>query len=374
MKTAFGGCYAGKRVLLTGDSGFKGSWLATWLTELGAQVHGVSLPPQTDPSLFARAGVGEVIEHVAGDIREPQVLADAMKRVEPDVVFHLAAQAIVRESYRDPLGTFATNVMGTANLLEAIRQSGRRCAVVVVSSDKCYDDAKWNFGYRETDRLGGSDPYSASKGCTEIVAASFRRSFFPLERLAEHGVALASARAGNVIGPGDWAKDRLVPDSVVALAAGNAIPVRNPEGVRPWQHVLEPLSGYLWLGAKLLSDAPAEWCEAWNFGPRPESCQSVRQVADALVAAWGRGSWEHVGNEPALKETKVLRLSIEKSVARLEWSPVWDFDETARRTAEGYRRLTDADGPAAARALLIEWAGAYTAAARSRGLPWAGQA
>jgi CDP-glucose 4,6-dehydratase len=255
-------------------------------------------------------------------------------------VFHLAAQALVRLSYELPIETIQTNVTGTANLLEAVRQAGRPCAVVVVTSDKCYENREWVYGYREDEAMGGHDVYSMSKGAAELVTSSYRRSFFHPAMLAKHGVAVASARAGNVVGGGDWAKDRIVPDAIGALAEGRPIPVRNPSGVRPWQHVLEPLGGYLLLGARLAgigADAPERFCEAWNFGPRIEDARPVRDVVEALIAAWGSGSWDDRHDPAAPHEAGLLRLSIDKAQARLGWTPRWRFEETFRRTVEWYR-------------------------------------
>jgi len=246
--------FAGKRVLVTGHTGFKGSWLTLWLADLGAEVTGYALAPDTTPALFERAGVEKRCRSIISDVRDAARLAAVVKEAKPDVILHLAAQPLVRLSYEQPLETLQTNVLGTANLLEAVRAAGRPCAVVVVTSDKCYENREWLYGYREDEAMGGHDVYSMSKGAAELVTASWRRSFFHPQRLAQHGVAIASARAGNVVGGGDWARDRIVPDAIAALAAGQAIPVRNPDGVRPWQHVLEPLGGYLLLGARLMSN------------------------------------------------------------------------------------------------------------------------
>ena len=368
----FGDVFGGLRVLITGDTGFKGAWLVWWLRELGAEVAGVALPPPTDPSLFAQADLAAAITHHMGDIRDPRVLAHALAADRPEVIFHLAAQALVRESYEDPAGTLATNVMGTAHLLGALRTAGQRCAVVVVTSDKCYENREWERGYHENDALGGHDVYSGSKGCAEIVTSSYRRSFFPPERIAEHGVAVASARAGNVIGPGDWARDRIVPDCISALAAGEHIPVRNPGAVRPWQHVLESLSGYLCLAAKLISAEAADYCEAWNFGPEAGTERPVREVVERMVSLWGAGGWQDVSSADAPHEAHQLRLAIDKASARLAWHPVWDFETTVRRTVLGYLRLADSGGDSGqVRALMNEEIQAYATDATGRGLPWA---
>jgi CDP-glucose 4,6-dehydratase len=346
--------YAGKRVLVTGHTGFKGGWLTLWLADLGAEVTGYALAPDTTPALFERAGVGRRCRSVISDVRDAARLAAVVKEARPDVILHLAAQPLVRLSYEQPLETLQTNVMGTAHLLEAVRAAGRPCAVVIVTSDKCYENREWLYGYREDEPMGGHDVYSMSKGAAELVAASWRRSFFHPAKLAQHGVALATARAGNVVGGGDWARDRIVPDAIAALAAGRAIPVRNPHGVRPWQHVLEPLGGYLLLGARLMGAHPAMHAEPWNFGPRPEDARPVRDVVEAIIAAWGSGRWDDKHDPAAVHEAGLLRLSIDKATARLGWAPRWHFDETFRRTVEWYRAFHDGAGEAALAALCLD--------------------
>lgn len=351
--------YRGRRVLVTGDTGFKGAWLAWWLARLGARVHGLALPPEHAEGPYVLARLAETVAHADGDVRDAAAVRRAVDAAAPEVIFHLAAQALVRESYRDPAGTVATNVLGTAHVLDAVRAAGRPCAVVVVTSDKCYENREWEFAYRENDALGGHDVYSASKGCAELVTAAFRRSFFAASGGAP-SVRVASARAGNVIGPGDWAADRIVPDIVRALRAGRPVAVRNPRAVRPWQHVLEPLAGYLRLGAALLGDAPEEACGAWNFGPQSGDAHAVEDLVRAALAAWGGGAWEDASRPGQPHEAAHLRLAIDKAVTRLGWRPVWPFAETVRRTVAGYRRLLEAPADAhAARRLMDGEIAAY---------------
>ncbi|HSN93385.1 MAG TPA: CDP-glucose 4,6-dehydratase, partial [Anaeromyxobacteraceae bacterium] len=338
---------------------FKGGWLSVWLSTLGAEVTGFALPPPTEPSFFVDAGVADLCRHVLGDVREPTRLREILREARPDVVFHLAAQSLVRRSYDRPIETLDVNVMGTAHLLEAIRLERRPCAVVVVTSDKCYENREWVHGYREPDPMGGHDVYSSSKGAAELVVQSWRRSFFPPARLAEHGVAVASARAGNVIGGGDWADDRLVPDAVRALATGAPVPARNPAAVRPWQHVIEPLAGYLLLGARLLGPDAPRFCEAWNFGPAPESTRPVSEVVEALVEAWGSGSWAGTPQPGAPHEAAALRLSIEKAWALLRWAPRWDLGSAVRRTVEWYRAREQGASPSVLRSLAVQQIARY---------------
>jgi CDP-glucose 4,6-dehydratase len=333
--------YKGRRVLVTGHTGFKGSWLTLWLHALGAQTTGVSLAPPTRPSLFQVAGVQRFCVHCEMDVRDLSGLSSLVARTRPAFVFHLAAQSLVRAGYELPIDTISTNVLGTANILEAVLVERVPCSVVVVTSDKCYENSERPLGYREDDPLGGFDPYSMSKGAAEFVTSSYRRSFFPVERMAEHGTAVASARAGNVIGGGDWAPDRIVPDAVRSLGQHRPIPVRNPSSVRPWQHVLEPLGGYLLLGATLAADraggpGPSS-AEAWNFGPRPEESLTVGQLADEIVRLWGEGTWEDRSGDREPHESRTLRLNIDKAVSRLAWSPRWNVREAVSRTVEWYR-------------------------------------
>ncbi len=357
--------YSGRRVLVTGHTGFKGSWLVLWLSELGASVTGYALAPLTEPAVFDDIGIAERCRHVIGDVRDGDHLSRIIGETNPDVVFHLAAQSLVRASYEQPLETLSTNVMGTAQVLEAVRQHQRACAVVVVTSDKCYENREWVYGYRESDPMGGHDVYSMSKGATELLVNSYRRSFFEPDRLSEHGVALASARAGNVIGGGDWAKDRLVPDVMRALCVGRRAAIRNARSVRPWQHVLEPLSGYLVLGARLSGAAahdPAPFCTAWNFGPAIENTQPVAQLVDALIEAWGEGGWEDASESESPHEAGMLRLAIEKACTQLGWTPRWGLPETVQHTAAWYRAHHDGLRATALRELTLKQIRDYSAA------------
>jgi CDP-glucose 4,6-dehydratase len=337
--------YAGKRVLVTGDTGFKGAWLASWLKDLGADVHGLGLEPGTDPALFTILRLAERVQHTTLDIRHAEDLRRYIGNLRPDVVFHLAAQAIVRLSYQVPLETLETNVMGTANLLYAIGAAGytpkRPCTVVAITSDKCYENRESYYAYREEDPMGGHDVYSMSKGAAELVVASWRRAFY--SRLPGTPVRLASCRAGNVIGGGDWAPDRVVADAMRAMARGEPIPVRNPRSIRPWQHVLEPLSGYLQVGAELgRRGAEARQCEtAWNFGPGRSSERTVGDLCDAVVHHWGGGSWVHTPEPNATHEAVHLKLSIDKAAHYLGWQPAWEFDATVRQTVAWYRAAHD---------------------------------
>ena len=332
--------FAGRSVFVTGHTGFKGSWLAIWLHRLGARVTGYALPPPTEPDNFFASGVRDLLaEHYVADVRNADSLSQAIADARPDVIFHLAARALVQESYLTPRETFDVNIMGTVGVLDAVRSVGRPCAVVVVSSDKCYENREHVWGYREIDPMGGYDPYSASKGAVEIVTAAYRRSFFPPGRLGEHGVKVATVRAGNVIGGGDWAKDRIIPDAVRHLQAGEPVPVRNPAAVRPWQHVLEPLSGYLTLAARMLGSDDPRWCDAWNFGPLPGDEMPVGRLVDSFVAAWGEGQWKDMSDANKPHEAQVLRLGIEKALYQLGWRPRWNVAEAVRRTADWYRRF-----------------------------------
>ena len=337
----------GKRVFVTGHTGFKGSWLVMLLHRLGADVTGYSLAPPTTPSLFEAARLRELVaDHHEADIRDASRLAAAVAAARPDVVMHLAAQPLVRLSHRDPLETFSTNVVGTASVLDAVRRRGEPCVLISVTSDKCYEPHDDGHPHAESDPMGGRDPYSASKGAAELVAASYRRSYFPPARLAEHGVQLATVRAGNVIGGGDWAEDRIVTDIVRHLVAGKPVPVRNPAAVRPWQHVLEPLSGYLALAAAMLAEPGPQWCTGWNFGPAAGDDVTVSELAEIFIEAWGAGSWQDMHDPRAPIETHVLRLAIDKALAELPWQPRLTAHEAIRRTAAWFKAFAAAPAQA----------------------------
>jgi len=373
MRESFGGIFRNQRVLVTGHTGFKGAWLSIWLQQLGAEVSGYALQPPTEPNLFAiiRDAVFPAAERdCRGDIRDLPALESAVARAEPSVIFHLAAQSLVRESYADPLGTLQTNALGTANLLEVLRRRGQPCVVVIVTSDKCYENKEWEFAYRENDPLGGHDVYSMSKAAAELVASAWRRSF-----LHKSNVRMATARAGNVIGGGDYARDRIVPDAVFALSRGEPVPVRNPKATRPWQHVLECLSGYLSLAAELVTDRDqtriAQLESAVNFGPGAASNRSVAELVEEFLRHWPDGRWENKQSADAPHEAGRLNLAIDKAAALLAWFPVWDFRETIRRTAEWYRVAHTS--AASGRLLEITRAqlAAYTKDAAEKQLRWA---
>ncbi|NTU94359.1 MAG: CDP-glucose 4,6-dehydratase [Chlorobiaceae bacterium] len=328
--------WSGKKVLLTGHTGFKGSWLAIWLEMLGAEVTGYALEPLTPNDNFVLSGIGARVSHHVGDVRNFDQLHQLFEQARPDIVFHLAAQPLVRESYNNPKETYDVNVGGTVNVLECCRRSDTVRVIVNVTTDKCYENREWVWGYRENDRLGGHDPYSSSKACSELVTDAYRKSFFSPGAYATHGKSLASARAGNVFGGGDWQVDRIIPDCVRHLERGDPIVVRNPHAIRPWQHVLEPLSGYLMLAEKMF-DKPMDYAEAWNFGPEDSSFLSVGTLVDAVVKAWGSGSWEDRSTPGAVHEAHLLKLDITKAKAMLGWAPVWKIERAVGETVNWYR-------------------------------------
>ena len=333
--------WRGKRVFLTGHTGFKGSWLSLWLQQLGAELTGYSLQPPTQPSLFDKAVVGREMRSIIGDIRDSVKLISAVREVAPHIVIHMAAQPLVRRSYADPVETYTTNVMGTVHLLEAVRQCNSVRAVVNVTTDKCYENREWLWPYRENEAMGGYDPYSSSKGCAELVTAAYRNSYFNTNDFAQHQVALASARAGNVIGGGDWAQDRLVPDIMAAFARNEPVLIRNPHAVRPWQHVLEPLRGYLMLAERLFIDG-SSYAEAFNFGPREDDVQSVDWIVRQLAVEWSDSAMWRVDGANHPHEASMLRLDISKALHQLAWRPVLDLNAGLQLTVNWIR--ADIDG------------------------------
>lgn len=329
VSTAF---WQGKKVFLTGHTGFKGSWLSLWLQNMGAVVKGFALEPPTTPSLFEQAGVAAGMESEIGDIRDLAVITASMTSFNPDILIHMAAQPLVRLSYREPVETYATNVMGTVHVLEAARQCSNLKAIVNVTTDKCYENKEWVWGYRENEPMGGHDPYSNSKGCSELVTAAYRHSFFNSPDTA----ALASARAGNVIGGGDWAEDRLIPDILRAFEQQQPVIIRNPLATRPWQHVLEPLSGYLILAEKLYTEGAA-YAEGWNFGPRDEDVQPVEWILNHMVEQWGAGASWQLDTNPQPHEAQLLKLDISKAAAHLKWQPRWSLEQALDSIVEWHQ-------------------------------------
>lgn len=326
----FNDVYKGKKVLITGHTGFKGSWLSIWLEKLGAQVIGYSLESPTEPSLYDICKLEQNIINITGDIRDEVKLKETFKNYKPDIVFHLAAQPLVRLSYREPKYTYETNVMGTVNVLEASKDTNSVRAVVVITTDKCYENKEWIYGYREIDPMGGYDPYSSSKGCAELIVSAYRNSFYN-----EKGIALSSVRAGNVIGGGDWAEDRLIPDFVRAVSENKPIVIRNPLSTRPWQHVLEPLSGYLWLGA-LMYENKGKYSSGWNFGPRDIDVLNVKEILNISIESFGKGKIE-IDESQQPHESNLLKLDISKAETYLKWHPIYDVRKAVDNTMQWYR-------------------------------------
>lgn len=343
--------WRGKRVFLTGHTGFKGSWLALWLTSMGAIVRGYALAPPTSPALFNEANVDEEVDSQIGDVCDAATLALSIADFRPEIVIHMAAQPLVRASYQNPVGTYATNVMGTVHLLEAVRGVNGVKAVVVVTTDKCYENREWEWGYRENEPMGGYDPYSNSKGCAELVTDAYRRSFF-----ADTGTAVATGRAGNVIGGGDWAADRLIPDILTAFGEKRAAIVRNPDAIRPWQHVLEPLSGYLLL-AQRLYETGQEAARPWNFGPWDEGARPVDWIAGQMASMWGESArWELLGDSAQPHEATYLKLDISRARTYLDWSPTWELRQTLERIVNWQKAWLDG---ASARQLCLDEIAAF---------------
>jgi CDP-glucose 4,6-dehydratase len=338
--------WRGRRVLVTGHTGFKGSWLSLWLDALGADVTGYSLAPPTTPSLYEQAGIARTLRSITADVRDYERLVAAVGEVRPEVVIHMAAQSVVKRGYADPIETYAVNVMGTVHLLEAVRRLGTPCAVVNVTSDKCYAHRTTGPGYREGDPMGGDDPYSNSKGCAELVTTAWQHSYFPAATFGQHGVALGSARAGNAIGGGDWTPDQLIPDLVRAFAASRPCPIRRPEAIRPWQFVLEPLRGYLLLAEHLSADG-ASFASGWNFGPVETDARPVEWIADRLATGWGGpAAWvrDRAAHPP---EASVLKLDAAKAAAQLGWRPALPLDDALDWIVEWYRAWNREDDVAA---------------------------
>lgn len=365
----FGDIYRDLKVLVTGHTGFKGGWLSEWLLLLGAKVSGYALDPPTKPSLFDELGLSSRMDDNRCDVLDAAALAAWIRREQPDLVFHLAAQSLVRTSYAEPVATFATNALGTVHVLDAVRQSRRPCPVVVITTDKCYHNREWVHGYREEDRLGGHDPYSASKACAEIIVSSYQHAFG-----GTPGFGICSARAGNVIGGGDWAENRVVPDCMRALSKNESIAIRNPAQTRPWQHVLEPLGGYLWLGAlqlqpRLLGNGAAcAFRSAFNFGPRIEANRPVRDLVDEVLKSWP-GQWHQAAQASTLHEAGLLNLAIDKACHLLRWEPVWDFASAVHHTTAWYRSHFASPGSEAA--LVRGDIHRYVNDAARAGLSWA---
>jgi CDP-glucose 4,6-dehydratase len=324
-RSLFQNFYKGRKVLITGHTGFKGSWLSILLKWLGSDVYGYALNPSTTPSLYDLAKIDQLVNSTIGDVRDYNFLLETMKKVRPEVIIHLAAQPLVRESYRNPRETYEINVMGTVNLFDAMLQVDSVKSVLNVTTDKCYENKEWHWGYRENEPMGGYDPYSNSKGCSELVTSSFRSSFFNPKDYVKHGVGLATARAGNVIGGGDWAEDRLIPDFIRAISKGDNVRIRNPYAIRPWQHVLEPLSGYLALCEKLYSDGAA-FSESWNFGPDDSDAKNVEWITETICNIWGDNAGFIIDNEMKLHEANYLKLDCSKAKSLLGWYPKWNIE------------------------------------------------
>ncbi|MGE5340259.1 MAG: CDP-glucose 4,6-dehydratase [Candidatus Omnitrophota bacterium] len=357
----FKNIYNGRKVLVTGHTGFKGSWLSLWLQTLGAEVHGISLAPRTPDDNFVVTGLEHKIHHHICDIRDKKKLMALVETIRPEIIFHLAAQALVKHSFDDPADTFQTNLMGTVNVLEAIRQTPGIRTAVMITSDKCYKNVEWEWGYRETDELGGLDPYGASKACAELAINSFRESFFKIPG----SPTVASTRAGNVIGGGDWSEKRIVPDIMRALLAENPIELRNPNATRPWQFVLEPLSGYLWLGAKMHSEGDRS--NGWNFGPEPSNIVTVGTLTEKIIHAWGSGSMIDLSTSTTFHEATLLALDIAKARHHLHWRPTLTLTETVAFTVDWYKKFSKKEN---LYDFAVQQINDYSQKACERGIQW----
>ena len=369
IKDTFKSLYKGRRVLVTGHTGFKGSWLSIWLKELRAEVIGYSLEPPSEPNNFDASRLKNRITHIHGDVRNLDQLLEAFHQYQPEFVFHLAAQPLVRLSYEEPKLTFDTNVGGTVNVLEAVRLTDSVKVIVNMTSDKCYENREWVWGYRENDPMGGRDPYSASKGCAELAFHTYFRSFFAQSTSTRRQIGAASVRAGNVVGGGDWGKDRLVPDCFRALSSRRAVGIRNPNAVRPWQLVLESLSGYLCLGALLLQE-PQRYSGAWNFGPDDSSNLTVADVVNKLIQYWGEGSWEDLSDPNAPHEADLLKLNCDKAHAELKWHSVLTSDECLQITSEWYSKFYSSGPKEDMYTSCVDQIHSYSNRARQKGLSW----
>jgi CDP-glucose 4,6-dehydratase len=328
--------WTGKKVFITGHTGFKGSWLSLWLQKVGAEVTGYALSPPTNPSLFEVAKVAQGMTSIFAEIRDGLLLKNALLRASPEIVIHMAAQPLVRRSYSDPVETYSTNIMGTVYLLEAIRQTLSVRVLVNVTTDKCYDNKEWAWGYRENDALGGFDPYSSSKACVELISSAYRNSFFKFQKSSEHHVSIATARAGNVIGGGDWAEDRIIPDILRAISEGRSVSVRNPNAIRPWQHVLESINGYLLLAERLFTEG-AKFSEAFNFGPDVKDSKSVQWIVDQFIKKWGNNTTWHLDSNANSHESYKLMLDCSKAYSILGWRPIWNIDQSLNAVVDWHK-------------------------------------
>ncbi len=334
--------YKGKKVLVTGHTGFKGSWLSIWLLKLGAQVVGLSLDPYNEKDNFVLSGISKKMKDIRGDIRNKETLLKVFEIEKPEIVFHLAAQSLVIDGYNDPIYTYETNTMGTANVLECVRLSKTTHTAIFITTDKVYENKEWIWPYRETEPMGGYDPYSSSKGAAELIIASYRNSFFNPDSYTEHKKAIASVRAGNVIGGGDWSTNRIIPDCIKAIENNEPIEIRNPSSTRPWQHVLEPLYGYLLLGAYMMKE-PTKYVGAWNFGPKSDDVISVGSLVDKIIELYKKGTWKDLSDPNALHEAKLLALDINKAKHLLNWEPVLNFEYTIKLTVDWYKNYEKTD-------------------------------
>lgn len=365
---SFGGLYKDKHVLVTGHTGFKGAWLSLWLKELGAEVLGYALEPPTSPSLFDSIRLEDKVIHIIGDIRDEERLRSVFHDFQPEFVFHLAAQPLVRLSYKDPKLTYETNIIGTINLFEAIRETASVSVVVNITSDKCYENKEWLYGYREIDPMGGHDPYSSSKGCAELVTSAYRNSYFnPKDFGKKHKVALSSVRAGNVIGGGDWGEDRLIPDCVKSLSQNKTISIRNPDATRPWQYVLEPLSGYLCLGALMYQNG-ITYSSAWNFGPNDSDFLTVEEIIKRIIHLWGEGDYK-INADSRFHEATLLKLDISKADSYLKWKPVYKVNEALETTINWYKEYYN-DNKKEIYQYTLNQIKEYVKNAKKRGLEW----